>query len=204
METFRNREYLTARVIRPGDSSQEDPGWETATPEERINAVWDLTLLCLAWQGDQTGELRLQDLLAEFNAWGVEYLILGAHALAAHGHVRATRDLDVWVRPDAENAKQVLKALKEFGTPLNDLTEADLTRKGTVFQIGLPPLRIDIITAIDGVGFDEAWSARLLTRFADLPTAVLSREHLIRNKRATGRTQDLADLEWLETGEGKR
>jgi len=89
--------------------------------------------------------------------------------------------------------------LKKFGTPLHDLTETDLTRKGTVFQIGLPPLRIDIITAIDGVSFDEAWSDRLLTRFADLPTSVLSREHLIRNKRATERTQDLADLEWLET-----
>jgi hypothetical protein len=196
METYSN---LTARVIRPGDSSQDDPGWITATPEERMSAVWDLTLLCLAWQGDHTWEPRLRDLLAEFNVLGVEYLIVGAHALAAHGHVRATRDLDVWVRPHVENAKKVLKALKEFGTALHDLTEADLTRQGTVFQIGLPPLRIDIITAIDAVSFDEAWSARLLTKFADLPTAVLSREHLIRNKRATGRTQDLADLEWLET-----
>ena len=129
-------------------------------------------------------------------------MIVGAHALAAHGHVRATRDLDVWVRPDSENAKLVLNALKEFGTPLHDPTGADLTRHGTAFQIGLPPLRIDIVTAIDGVGFDEAWSERLLTRFGDLPPAVLSREHLIRNKRATGRTQYLADLEWLETAEG--
>jgi hypothetical protein len=140
-----------------------------------------------------------RDLLAEFNVQGVEYLVVGAHALAAHGHVRATKDLDVWVRPDAENAKRVLKALKEYGTPLHDLSEADLATQGTVFQIGVPPLRIDVITAIDGVGFDEAWSARLQTKFADQPAAVLSRDHLIRNKRAAGRTQDLADVEWLES-----
>jgi hypothetical protein len=139
-----------------------------------------------------------RDLLAEFNVQGVEYLVVGAHALAAHGHVRATKDLDIWVRPDVDNAKRVLKALTEFGAPLHDLTEADLANPGTVFQLGLPPLRIDVITAIDGVSFDEAWPARLLTKFGDEPTAVLSREHLIRNKRAAGRAQDLADVEWLE------
>ncbi len=94
-----------------------------------------------------------------------------------------------------------IKALKEYGTPLQDLTETDLAKRGTVFQIGLPPLRIDVLTAIDGVSFDEAWSARLQTHFAGEPVAVLSKEHLIRNKRATGRTQDQADVEWLE---GKR
>ncbi|HWN98981.1 MAG TPA: hypothetical protein VNS63_06875 [Blastocatellia bacterium] len=141
-----------------------------------------------------------RDLLAEFNAQGVEYLVVGAHALAAHGHVRATRDLDLWVRPDVGNAKRVLTALKAFGTPLQDLTEADLSRQGTVFQIGVPPLRIDVITAI-GVTFDDAWSARFPAKFAGEPAAVLSREHLIQNKRASGGAQDLADLEWLETGE---
>ena len=80
------------------------------------------------------------DLLAEFNAQGVEYLILDAHALAAHGHVRATKDLDVWVRPQADNAMRVLAALKAYGTPLHDLNAADLTSQGTVFQIGVPPL----------------------------------------------------------------
>ena len=144
-----------------------------------------------------------RDLLAEFNAQGVEFLIVGAHALAVHGHVRATKDLDVWVRPDAENAKKVLRALKEFGAPLHDLTEVDLANPGTVFQIGMPPLRIDVLTAIDGMAFEEAWPSRLITRFADQPAAVLSREHLIRNKRAAGRAQDLADVEWLETNQGR-
>jgi hypothetical protein len=139
-----------------------------------------------------------RDLFAEFNAHGVEYLVVGAHALAVHGHVRATKDLDVWVRPDPENAKRVLRALAAFGAPTQELTEADLTEPGLIFQIGVPPVRIDIVTSIDGVAFDEAWPARILTRFADQQISVLSKQHLIQNKRASGRTQDLADLERLE------
>lgn len=139
-----------------------------------------------------------RDLLAEFNARGVEYLVVGAHALAAHGHVRATKDLDVWVRPDPANAQRVIAALRTFGAPLHDLTEADLSAPGLVFQIGVPPLRIDVLTAIDGVTFDEAWPTRLSTAFADLQVNVLSKQHTIQNKRASGRTQDLADIERLE------
>lgn len=139
-----------------------------------------------------------RDLLSEFNAHGVEYLVVGAYALAAHGRVRATGDLDVWVRPEAANARRVIAALQAFGAPLGDLTEADLVSPGTVFQIGVAPLRIDVLTAIDGVEFEEAWRGRAEARFADQDVAVLSVEHLIRNKRAAGRTQDVADLEWLE------
>ena len=139
-----------------------------------------------------------RDLLSAFNDQGVEYLIVGAHALAAHGHVRATKDLGVWVRPEPTNAVRVLRALRAFGAPLQDLTEADLSTPGLTFQIGVPPVRIDVITAIDGVEFAEAWPARMQTRFADLETAVLSKEHLLRNKRAAGRLQDLADVERLE------
>lgn len=139
-----------------------------------------------------------KDLLSAFNARGVEYLVVGAYALAAHGRVRATSDLDVWVRADAGNAKRVMEALAEFGAPLHEITEIDLQRPGVVFQIGVAPLRIDILTAIDAVDFDEAWAKRLSTSFAGQPVPVLSVEHLIRNKRAVGRAQDLADLEWLE------
>lgn len=142
-----------------------------------------------------------RDLLAEFNAQGVEYLVVGAHALAAHGHVRATKDLDIWIHPTATNAPKVLRALVAFGTPLHDLDEDDLRRPGTVFQIGVPPVRVDILTAIDGVEFEEAWAARFETRFADQSVSVLSREHLVQNKRASGRTQDLADIERLEETE---
>ncbi len=145
-----------------------------------------------------------RDLLAEFNVQNVEYLVVGAYALAAYGHVRATKDLDIWVRPNPENARQVIKALQAFGAPLQDLTETDLTTPGVVFQIGIPPVRIDVLTEIDGVEFAEAWSARVLTKFADQSVPVLSREHLIKNKRAAGRTQDLADVEKLEGRNKKR
>ncbi len=139
-----------------------------------------------------------RDLLAEFNAHLVEYLVVGAHALAAHGHIRATKDLDVWIRADSANAKRTLEALRAFGAPLQDLTASDLSTPGVVVQIGVAPLRIDVLTAIDGVSFEEAWPDRIHTEFGDVPVAVLSREHTIQNKRAAGRTQDLADIERLE------
>lgn len=139
-----------------------------------------------------------RDLLAEFNARNVEYLVVGAHALAAHGHVRATKDLDVWIRPKLENASRVLAALSAFGAPLHDLTASDLATPGTVFQIGVAPIRIDVITSIDGVDFDKAWVTRIQAPFADQVVQILSREDLIRNKQAAGRDQDLLDVKWLE------
>ena len=140
----------------------------------------------------------VRDLLSAFNAHGVEYLLVGAYALAAHGRVRATGDLDVWIRPEPKNARRVMTALAEFGAPVQGLSESDLTSADLVFQIGIAPLRIDVLTAIDAVEFDDAWRNRVESRFADQPVPVLSREDLIRNKRAAGRAQDLADLEWLE------
>lgn len=139
-----------------------------------------------------------KDLLSAFNAHRVDYLVVGAHALAAHGHVRATGDLDVWVRSDPANAARVIEALRDFGAPVQELTETDLTRAGTVFQIGVAPIRIDVLTSIDGVAFDDAWADRLTASFVDLPVPVLSAKHLIRNKRVVGRPQDLADVDWLE------
>ena len=139
-----------------------------------------------------------KELLLAFNAQNVEYLVVGAHALAAYGHVRATKDLDVWIRPDRENAQRVLKALSDFGAPLGDLSVEDLSRAGTIFQIGTPPLRIDVITEIDGVGFAAAWPERLQTGFGGVPAFVISRHHLITNKKAAARLQDLADVEKLE------
>lgn len=141
-----------------------------------------------------------RDLLSAFNDQSVEYLVVGAHALAAHGHVRATKDLDLWVRPDPDNARRILAALKHFGAPLHDLTLQDLERPGLIFQIGVPPLRVDILTSVDGLEFPEAWIERMPASFAGLPVPVLSRAHLVRNKRASGRLQDLADVERLESG----
>jgi Nucleotidyltransferase of unknown function (DUF6036) len=138
------------------------------------------------------------DLLRAFNDHEVEYLVVGAHALAAHGYVRATKDFDVWVRPDEVNAERTLAALKDYGAPLHDLNSADLVSPGTVFQMGMPPLRIDILTAIDGLRFADAWPNRVHTDFGGQPTYVLSRGDLIINKKASGRLQDLADVENLE------
>ena len=142
-----------------------------------------------------------RELLLAFNAAGVEYLIVGAHALAAYGHVRATRDLDVWIRANSENAARVITALTSFGAPLLDLNQDDLSSTDTVFQIGIPPLRIDLITTIDGVAFDEAWPERHQARFGDVSTFVISRRHLIANKKASARLQDLADIEQLGESE---
>ena len=144
------------------------------------------------------------DLLATFNAHGVEYLVVGAHALAAHGHVRATKDLDVWVRPSADNAARVLRALAFFGAPLQDLSVNDLAGPGLIFQIGVAPVRIDVITSIDGVDFSSAWSDRVQAKLGGIHVPVLSRGHLLANKRASGRLQDLADVERLEEMERDR
>jgi Nucleotidyl transferase of unknown function (DUF2204) len=144
-----------------------------------------------------------RDLFAALNEAGAEYLVVGALALAAHGHVRATKDLDVWVRPSPANAERVYRALADFGAPLLDLTVGDLASVDLIFQIGVEPVRIDIMTSIDGVDFEQAWAGRVSSRYADQTVAVLSRTHLIQNKTASGRLQDLADLEALGEHDGE-
>ncbi len=144
---------------------------------------------------------HFRDLLLEFNATGVEYLVVGAHALAAHGHIRATKDLDVWVRPEPKNARKVYRAMASFGAPLHELAEDDLAQPGVIFQIGIAPIRIDVITSVDGLEFADAWPDRLSAEFDGVPAAVLSRRHLIQNKKASGRLQDLADVERLEASD---
>ena len=139
-----------------------------------------------------------KELLAEFNAHAVEFIVVGAHALAAHGRIRATKHLVVWIRPSPENAPRVLAAISDFGGPLFDLTEEDFAKPGIIFQMGVEPVRIDILTELMATTFDEAWAARVTTTFEGEPVAVLSRDILIRNKKAVGRVQDLADAEWLE------
>lgn len=127
------------------------------------------------------------DLLSAFNARRVEYLVVGAYALAAHGLIRATKDLDVWVRPDPENAQRVMAALRDYGAPLQDVTAEAFARPGLILQIGIDPVRIDILNDLAGLDFEAAWQNRIDSRYGDQPAGVLSREHLIRNKRAAGR-----------------
>ena len=138
------------------------------------------------------------EMLSALSAAGVEYLVIGAHAMAAHGVPRATGDLDIWIQPSTVNAARVHSALERFGAPLHDLTLEDLTSPDLVFQIGLPPARIDILTSISGVSFDEAWPRRLTARVGDLEVPILGRDDFLRNKRAVGRPKDLADIALME------
>ena len=117
------------------------------------------------------------DMLSALSAAGVDFLIVGAHALAAHGVPRATGDLDIWVRPTPDNAARTLQALTAFGAPLTDLSAEDLTRPDTVFQMGVPPARIDILSGITGVSFEEAWARRVVVPLSglDVPVAIEGR-----------------------------
>ncbi len=138
------------------------------------------------------------DLLSALNAAGVRYLLVGGYALAVHQAPRFTKDLDVWVEPTPENAERTLAALAAFGAPLSQVSAEDLARPGIVFQIGVPPNRIDILTAIDGVSFSDAWPNRLSIDWSSASVTVIGRADLIRNKRATGRPQDALDAGLLE------
>lgn len=138
------------------------------------------------------------EMLAALSEAGAEFLVVGAHAVAVHGRPRATGDLDLWVRPTADNAARVWKALAAFGAPLATLTPADFVRPDLVFQIGLPPARIDVLTGISGVAFDEAWPRRVLVTVSGQAVAVLGREDLLKNKKSAGRPRDLADVAELE------
>jgi hypothetical protein len=139
------------------------------------------------------------DLLRELVAVDATFLVVGAHALSVHGVPRATGDLDVWVRPDPENASRVMTALSRFGAPVEALgiDARDFTRPDVVAQLGVPPYRIDLLTSISGVDFDAAWTERVDGEIAGVRVPILGRKSFIRNKRATGRTKDLADLEAL-------
>lgn len=138
------------------------------------------------------------DLLRAFIEADVRFLVVGAYALAAHGRPRATGDLDVWVESTEENAVRIMRALAAFGAPIQELSAADLARPGVVYQIGVPPGRIDILTDLTGLTFAEAWSTRISQRFGDLSIDLIGRDAFVKNKRATGRLKDLADIEGLE------
>jgi len=140
----------------------------------------------------------LRDLLRAFIDHEVRFLVVGGYALAVHGHPRATGDLDVWIECSEVNAERAYGALRAFGAPLGDLCLRDLETPGTTFQIGLPPFRIDILTRITGVDFAAAWPDRHETRIDELVVPVIGRGDLLANKRALGRTRDLADVELLE------
>jgi hypothetical protein len=129
------------------------------------------------------------------NARKVKAVVVGGHALAFHGHPRYTKDLDLFVEPTAENAARLLDALADFGFGGVGLTTDDFSSPGKIVQLGVAPNRVDLMTAIDGVSFDDAWAGRVSGTFGQQPVAYLGRSEFLRNKQAAGRPQDLADID---------
>jgi hypothetical protein len=137
------------------------------------------------------------DLLRALRDADARFLVVGAYALAHFGRPRATGDLDIWVDATPTNAPRVMRALSVFGAPLQEVTERDFSRPGLVFQVGVPPGRIDILTELTAVTFEEAWATRDRGQFGELMVDFIGRDAFIRNKRATGRAKDLGDIEGL-------
>jgi hypothetical protein len=137
------------------------------------------------------------ELLRGLNAASAKYLIVGAHALGNYGAPRATGDLDIWIDRAPENAAIVHRVLVEFGAPVGELSADELQSDDLVFVFGVPPLRVDILTDASGITFADAWESRVEGILGGVPVHYIGREALIENKRATGRTKDLADIEAL-------
>lgn len=139
-----------------------------------------------------------KDMLSCLNDEQVEYIVVGAYALAAHGFVRATGDIDIWVRSSGDNAPKVINALMKFGAPTAHLSEEDFLTSDLIVQIGVAPCRVDIITGIDGVEFDEAWENKMAVTVDGVGLSVLSKPNLLKNKMAAGRDKDQGDIAWLK------
>jgi len=149
-----------------------------------------------------------KELLSVFNSRKIKYLVIGGYAVTLHAQPRATKDLDLLVKPDAENAKAVYAALAEFGAPLEGVTPADFMEPDTFFRMGHPPLMVDILPAVEGVDFDSAWERRAdieIDSGSGLRAAVISSSDLIQSKLAAGRPQDLLDVSAIrQAGEQRR
>ncbi len=136
-----------------------------------------------------------KQLLELFNKHKVEYVIVGAYALAFHGCPRYTGDLDILVKPDLSNAKKILKAIKDFGFESLSLNVKDLSSQGKVIQLGVPPIRIDILTSVTGVSWKQISANRVAGKYGNVTVYFIGKDELITNKRSIGRHKDLADLE---------
>lgn len=138
-----------------------------------------------------------RDMLSCLKDEAVDFIVVGAYALAAHGLPRATGDIDIWIRNSPTNAQKVLRALGKFGAPVSDLTERDFTMPDVIVQLGVEPSRIDIITGIDGVAFDEAWENKVSVAVDGLEIFILSKADMLKNKLAANRDKDQSDISWL-------
>jgi hypothetical protein len=144
-----------------------------------------------------------KDMLLALKDANVDFLVVGAYAVAAHGYPRATGDLDIWIRADEGTAPRVMRALAAFGAPIGELSAADFSVPSLVFQIGIPPGRIDILTTISGVDFSDAWENRMHIRLDEITFDIIGRADLIRNKKTSGRPKDIADVAALESSKNQ-
>jgi hypothetical protein len=145
-----------------------------------------------------------KELLKALNEERVRYLVVGGYAVIKHTEPRYTKDLDVWVSPDVENAKRVYAALQKFGAPLQGVTVEDFTDMSIVYHMGRAPARIDILMSLKGLDFEGSWANRVEAEFGDVATRFLSPQDLVINKRIAGRPQDLMDVENLLLSEKQK
>ena len=189
-----------SRVVRGGfpDRQFDVDFWQQQGGEAIFEAAWEMVGLAEEFRGSNV-ELKpdFKDLLRLFNQHQVRYLIVGGYAVMKYTEPFCTLDMDIWVESVAENAKRAYATLVEFGAPMADLTVHDLTQPRIVFQFGMAPTRVDVMTTIDAVTFPEAWKNRVETHLSGIPISIISLQDLIRNKEAASRDTDRLHLERL-------
>ena len=186
-----------SRVVRGGfpDRKFDIDFWQQQGDEAIFSAAWELVELAEGFKGaDVNLKPDFKDLLRSFNKYQVTYLIVGGYAVMKYTEPFYTKDIDLWIEATAENAQRTFAALVEFGAPMADLTVHDLTQPHIVFQFGMVPARLDVITTIDGVAFAEAWKDRAETHLDDIAISIISLQDLIRNKEAINRDTDRIHL----------
>jgi hypothetical protein len=197
MKTFKQVVAPMSRVVRGGfpDRQFDVDFWQAQGDEAIFEAAWELVELTGEFKGSNV-EMKadFKDRLRLLNHHQVTYLMVGSYAVMKYTEPFYTRDLDIWVEPTPENARRTYAALVEFGAPMADLTVHDLTQPNVVFQFGVPPVRVDVMTTIDAVTFAESWKNRGETRLGGIPIFVISLGDLIRNKEAANRDTDRVHL----------
>lgn len=139
-----------------------------------------------------------KELLRILNKHKVRYLVIGAYAVIYYTEPRYTKDLDIWVDPEEQNAQKTYEALKEFGAPLTNIAPADFTKKKTIYQIGVAPVRVDILMGLPGLGFSRAWDHRVMTVYDEVRVSIIGLEELIKSKKKAGRPSDMIDITQLQ------
>jgi hypothetical protein len=173
--------------------------WQLQGDRAIFEAAWEMVEFAEAFKGTDV-QLRpdYKDFLRLLNKNGVEYLIVGGYAVMKYTEPFYTKDMDIWIHATPDNATRTYQALIEFGAPLSDLDEQDLAQQQIVFQFGMAPARVDVMTSIDGVDFNDAWNKRVRTQLDDIPISVISLKHLKQNKQAANRDSDRIHLARLE------